>query len=296
LSCWRQGWSLQTLTAIVLVLLLAGAVVMVGAISVSTGGPGWNVEKFAQFILIDVYLILFLPLLCLCFGTQALGGEWEERNLVWVLTRPIPRPLIYLAKLCAALPWTLGCTLGGIWLAGLAAGPKYIDWHWNAVLAQHQPAAGPFTAPLLLSNLASNEWHPQKTWPGLQVIEQLWPAIVLGSFAYLALFVLLGALFRRSTIIGMAYAFLLEAFFGLTPGLLKRISLTFYTKCLAFNLAKDHAWPTYEGTLGIVPDTKTLFLPVSGEVAATVLIAVIFILLALGMWRFNRMEYRDLSS
>jgi ABC-type transport system involved in multi-copper enzyme maturation permease subunit len=281
----------------VLVLLLAGAVVMVGAISVNTGGPGWNVEKFAQFIFVDVYLILFLPLLCLCFGTQALGGEWEERSLVWVLTRPIPRPLIYLAKFVAALPWTLGCTLGGMWLAGLAAGTKHIAWHWNAVLAQHQPAAGPFTAPLLFPNLlTTTEWHPQKTWPGLEVVEQLWPAIALGSLAYLALFVLLGALFRRSTVIGMAYAFLLEAFFGLTPGLLKRISLTFYTKCLAFDLAKDHTWPTYEGTLGIVPDTKTLFLPVSGEIARYVLITVILLLLGLGMWRFSRMEYRDLSS
>src|SRR5215203_2560863 len=124
LSSRRQGRSLQTLTAVVLVLLLAGVVILVNQVNASMGRQGWNVGNFARDLVLGVYLTLVLPLLCLCFGTQALGGEWEERSLVWLLTRPIPRPLIYLAKFTAAIPWALGCTLGGFFLAGLCVGSR----------------------------------------------------------------------------------------------------------------------------------------------------------------------------
>jgi ABC-type transport system involved in multi-copper enzyme maturation permease subunit len=69
-----------------------------------------------------VYLSFLLPILCLCIGTQAVGGDWEERSLVWLLTRPLPRPLVYAAKFLAALPWAMALSLGGLFLLGLLAG------------------------------------------------------------------------------------------------------------------------------------------------------------------------------
>src|SRR4051794_2486952 len=149
LSLRRQGRSLQTLTAVVLVLLLAGVVVLVSQVNASMGRQGWNVANFARDLVVGVYLTLLLPLLCLCFGTQALGGEWEERSLVWVLTRPLPRPLVYLAKFLASIPWTLGCTLGGFLLAGFAVGSRQVDQDWNVVVTDRLTTAGPF-APLRL--------------------------------------------------------------------------------------------------------------------------------------------------
>jgi ABC-2 type transport system permease protein len=297
LSLCRQGRSLQTLTAIVLILLLAGAVVLVGAVNANMGRPSWNVGNFARDMVIGVYLTLLLPLVCLCFGTQALGGEWEERSLLWVLTRPIPRSLVYLAKFTAALPWALGCGLGGIWLAGLAVGSRFVDLQWNATLAAQQPSLGPLAGPAILPSLFNSAaLSPERIWPGLEVVQHLWPSVALGSVAYLSLFVLLGALFRRSTVLGMAYAFLLEGLVGTMPGLLKRISLTFYTKCLAFDLADQHLWRTPEGTLGIEPPKTTLFLPVSGNLAWNVLVAISIGLLLLGTWRFGRKEFRDLTT
>ncbi len=296
LSMWRQGRSLQTLTALVLIALLAGVVVLIGSVNASMGRPGWNVANFTRDMILGVYLSLLLPLLCLCFGTQALGGEWEERSLVWILTRPLSRPLIYLAKFTAALPWTLGCTLGGFLLSSWAVGSRYIDPQWNAALIQRQPSLGPFTGPSFLPELATTKTlQVEQVWPGLEVFTQLWPSIALGSIAYLALFVLLGALFRRSTVLGMAYAFLLEGLVGTMPGLLKRMSLTFYTKCMTFDLADERTWSTADGTLGILPQRTSLFLPVSGQTAWIVLVSVSLILLLLGAWRFSRKEYRDLT-
>jgi ABC-type transport system involved in multi-copper enzyme maturation permease subunit len=232
----------------------------------------------------------------LCFGTQALGGEWEERSLVWLLTRPIPRFLGYLAKLVGALPWTLGCTLGGLYLAALAAGTRSVDPIWNAHLMALQPGLGPFTGPSQLPELFKTATaDPVKIWPGLDVVQALWPAIAMGSIAYLALFVLLGALFRRSTVLGMTYAFLLEGLVGTMPGLLKRMSLTFYTKCMAFDLAAERTWDTADGTLGILPRRTSLFLPVTGETASIVLLSVSLLAFMLGAWCFSRKEYQDLT-
>jgi ABC-2 type transport system permease protein len=296
LSMKRQGRSLQTLSAVLLVLLLAGAVILVPQVNASMGRPGWNVGNFAGMMVVDVYLTLLMPLLCLCFGTQALGGEWEERSLVWLLTRPIPRPLVYLAKFIAAVPWTLGCTLGGFFLAGAVVGSRYVDPDWNAVVLQQLTRSGPYSPLLLLDTLSQNDTlRPHEVWPGLQVVGALWPAILWGSLAYLSFFVLLGGLIRRSTILGMTYAFLIEVLIGAMPGLLKRVSLAFYTKCLTFDLAQARTWETATGSLGIEPERASVFLPVNGVVAQQVLVSVTVGLTLIGLWRFSRKEFHDLT-
>ena len=117
LSFRRLWWSAPSLVAFVLVLLVGGLV------AVRQAFQEWDTIAFSRIIIFNLYVFL-LPLLCLCFGTQAIGGDWEERSLVWLLTRPLPRPSIYLAKFLAALPWTLALTLGGLTLLGaLAARP-----------------------------------------------------------------------------------------------------------------------------------------------------------------------------
>lgn len=88
LSFWRQGQSrCRRFTAFLLVALLAGIVVLVSTVNASFGRPGWNVGNFTRDLIVGrdnipgIYLNLLMPLICLCFGTQALGGEWEERVL-----------------------------------------------------------------------------------------------------------------------------------------------------------------------------------------------------------------------
>src|SRR5262249_30471207 len=58
----------------------------------------------------------------LSFATEALGGERESQSLIWLLTRPLSRPAIYLAKFVAMLPWCLALNLGGFALLCSVAG------------------------------------------------------------------------------------------------------------------------------------------------------------------------------
>jgi ABC-2 type transport system permease protein len=93
---------------------------------------------FSHWGVFLLFLSFLLPLFNLSFATEALGGERESNSLIWLLSRPLPRPAIYLAKFVALLPWTLGLSLGGFGLMCLAGGK--IGWlafrlYWPAVLA-----------------------------------------------------------------------------------------------------------------------------------------------------------------
>jgi ABC-type Na+ efflux pump permease subunit len=70
--------------------------------------------NFAQRILFSLFVSFLLPLWSLSFATEAVGGEREARSLVWLLTRPLPRWSIYLAKYIAVLPWVIGLNLAGL--------------------------------------------------------------------------------------------------------------------------------------------------------------------------------------
>ena len=152
---------------------------------------------FSDF-LFSVFTTFLLPLWTLSFATDAFGREREAGTLLWLLTRPLSRPAIYVAKFLAALPWCLLLNVGGFGIMCLAAGP-----------------------------------------PGTLAFKLYWPAVALGTLAFAALFHFLGAWLRRAAIVALLYAFFLETVTGNLPGHLKRLSLSFYTRCLMFDSAHD---------------------------------------------------------
>jgi ABC-type transport system involved in multi-copper enzyme maturation permease subunit len=188
-----------------------------------------------------IFVSFLLPLWSLSFGTEALGGDREGHNLLWLLTRPLPRPAIYLAKFVAVLPWMLALNVGGFALLCVAAGQ-----------------------------------------PGLQALRLFWPAVLCATLAFGALFHLIGAYFRRPAIIALVYAFFLETIMGNMPGYLKRVSLSFYTRCMMYDAAS---------TFGVQPESPLIFLPVSGTAAMAVLLGATAGLLLVGMYLFSRTEY-----
>jgi ABC-2 type transport system permease protein len=212
---------------------------------------GWtkrepSLKKFGEEIVVHVFASFLVPILAICYGTGALGGEREDRTLVYLLITPMPRPIAYLTKYVAAMILVLGWTAGGFALAGVAGGRC-----------------------------------------GIEAAELFWPAIMLGAVAYASLFSTLGAAFRRGTIISLAYALFLEGLLGNMPGIVKRLSLSFYIKCMIFD-----AGATYDIGPRIA---RELFLPIAGNTAAWILSSLALALLVLGVVVFTRREYRDLS-
>jgi hypothetical protein len=198
---------------------------------------------FSNGIVFTLFATFLLPLWSLSFATEGLGREREARNLLWVLTRPLSRPAIYLAKYLALLPWCLLLNVGGF-----------------AVLC-------------LLAKM-----------PGRVALAAYWPAVLWATFAFAALFHLMGACLRRAPVLAILYAFFFETIAGNLPGHLKRLSLSFYARCLMFDRA--HAF-------GLHPDRPNFYLPVSGPVALGVLAGATICLLLIGMVVFARKEYLE---
>jgi hypothetical protein len=198
---------------------------------------------FTDGVLMSLFLSFLLPLWSLSFAIEAIGGEREANSLIWLLSRPLPRPAIYLAKFVALLPWVLAFNLGGFALICLLAGP--------------------------LGQLA---------------LVRFWPVVIWTSLAFAALFHLLGALVRRPAVVALVYVFFLEIILNLMPGFVKRASISYYARCMMFEAAAD---------LGVGPERRDIFLPVSGPVALLVLAGASAGLLALGTVLFSRTQYQD---
>jgi ABC-2 type transport system permease protein len=118
----RQSW--------ICLLLLAFATLAV--IAWGRGGDRPELD-FVEQIVMGVFLSFLLPIYCLCYGAAGIAADREEETLVYVLVSPLPRAVIYLAKLLAALSVVLVWTLGSLALLCLLAGPpgRAVWWQSN---------------------------------------------------------------------------------------------------------------------------------------------------------------------
>lgn len=121
--------------------------------------------------------------------------------------------------------------------------------------------------------------------PGRLAFSVYWPAVLWSTFAFAALFHLMSALARRAAVVALLYAFFFETIAGNLPGHLKRLSISFYARCLMFENAEHYG--------GVQPIRPHVYLPVSGDVAWWVLALGTLALLVAGAVVFSRREYLD---
>jgi ABC-2 type transport system permease protein len=164
----------------------------------------WRVAAPAdQFVKSDVYnrlsdLLIFgfvLVMLACVFGTNLVAQEVEQKTIVYLLTRPVPRWRILLMKYLAAF---LATTLA-TWLAAM-----------------------------LLFTVTTSTVHLTHTAFGRDLI-----VIPIGCLAYGGLFLLIATLFRRPLVIGLIYTFAVESWLPNLPGNFKMLSLMAYLRALA---------------------------------------------------------------
>ena len=104
-SFQRQSRS-HTMVWIALALLALTVLV----VAVQTSSRGWTFQRFSRGPVLLFYVGFLQPLWTLSFATEALGRERAAQNLIWLLSRPIPKPAIFLGKYLAVLPWCLAST------------------------------------------------------------------------------------------------------------------------------------------------------------------------------------------
>jgi len=75
-------------------------------------------ESFNDFslFLMFVFASFVVPICAVAYATASIGGDREDRTLLFLLVRPVPRPLIFFAKFIATLPLVMGLIMGAFYL------------------------------------------------------------------------------------------------------------------------------------------------------------------------------------
>lgn len=123
-ACWhlfaltirRQFFSRQTLASFVLSLLCCLIVLAWSRQSDPTS------KRLAEQVLVPTFVAFLMPIFAICYGASGIGGEREDRTLIYLLICSLPRPLVYLMKSLAGLSlvaaWTAATLWTMCWLAG----------------------------------------------------------------------------------------------------------------------------------------------------------------------------------
>jgi ABC-2 type transport system permease protein len=189
-----------------------------------------------------------LALASAIFTTAIISQEVEQKTIVYLLTRPVPRWKMLLSRYVASV---LVVVLLGLFGALMVSIGVY-------------GLGGAFSHPLLAKDAL---------------------AIVLGAFAYGALFLLISLLFNRSIIICLLFAFGWEAGVANMPGDLYYLSIFSYMQAVAEHPSEmtSRLIDFATGDLGMNLLTRAQAIPV--------LLMLTALLLLISAWWFTRFEY-----
>jgi ABC-2 type transport system permease protein len=162
-----------------LMLLLAAIPILVGLLVRANGNGVPHVGSTLDGLVIRIVL----PLVALVFGTASLGSELEDGTAVHLLTKPIGRSTIVLAKVAVAGTLTALLLVPSTIIAGI-----------------------------LIADPASGS-------EALGTAVAVAVGVLAGSYIYVAIFVALSVVTSRGLIIGLGYALIWEGVVaGLLPG------------------------------------------------------------------------------
>jgi ABC-type transport system involved in multi-copper enzyme maturation permease subunit len=188
---------------------------------------------FSRWVVFLLFLGFLLPLFSLSFATGALGQEREGRSLVGLMTRPLPRSGVYLAKFLGMLPWCLALTVGGFGLLCLAGGEI-----GRKAFVLYAP--GVFAGTLAFAAL-------------FHLFGALLPRPSIVALLY--------AFFFETLLSELP-----------VPGTLKRLSINYYTRCLLYSAAKGEDVPVESSSLFVpVSPTTAWIVLLAATVGLTVL-------------------------
>lgn len=121
LSFSRLAWSVNSA---LLAIPIAFCVILVLARGYARmESPEKAFHLFATETLLGAFLPIVMPLVALSYGASVLGREREERTLVFLLVRPLPRPLVLAVQFFVALVCVETAALSAAWLLGALGGP-----------------------------------------------------------------------------------------------------------------------------------------------------------------------------
>lgn len=156
-----------------------------------------SAEGIFSKILLIIYIQLLIPILSLFFGTSVVNEEIDNKTLIFLTTAPIPKPSIVLGKFCAFyLVSSIVINLG-----------------------------------LLLSFLIININHLTQMEYYKEFLLYSGAGLI-AILSYMAVFTFLGALFKKSLILGLLFIFGWESIVQYLPGTTQKFTLIHFVKSI----------------------------------------------------------------
>lgn len=143
----------------------------------------------------DYFVYRLIPLVAAVYAIAVVGQEVSQRTIVYLVTRPIPRWILYLARVAASITATAVVSMIAIFAVSAAVyGPMHVF---------------------------------SKGIPGDML------GVCVGSFAYVALFTLLSLWINKAMVAILLYAFGLETAAANMPGDMGLLSIKNYLSIIA---------------------------------------------------------------
>ncbi|MHC5020066.1 MAG: ABC transporter permease [Planctomycetota bacterium] len=170
---FRKMFAPRRILVLLFLIAVAAAIALVTQFAGAAPSGGDPVSQaWPELYLTTAFLRAVVPLICLYIGTALWGEELESGTLVYIVTRPVSRPQVLLAKYAAAWFFLTAMLVPAVGIVG------------GVLCGLRDHGFGGVVAVLVLLPLANAVW--------------------------LAVFVLIGTLMRRSLIGGIAVGGALE--------------------------------------------------------------------------------------
>jgi ABC-2 type transport system permease protein len=193
-----------------------------------------------------------LTILSVTNGTGIVSQEIEQRTIVYLLTRPLPRWRLLFARYLVSVVVVIGvCVLATFLLALTVFGPTHLG---DATMG-----------------------------PDIK-------ALIIGAFAYGSLFLLLGTAVPRPLTWGLIFVFGWESWVPQLPGSFARLSIMSYLRALASReITADASQSTGDNILAAF--SRAPEVNISSPAAWTTLLLLTAFCLILAMIIFSKKEY-----
>lgn len=202
-----------------------------------------------------LFINVLVPLMAVFVGAAVIADEVEEQTLPYLITRPVPKGSIVLAKLLA----------GVITLAAILAVSLFL------------------TYTVLVLEKGSGGWSANAS-----TLLRCEGVLLLGLLAYLPLFALMGGTLKRPVLTGLLFSFGWERLVAVLPGNIKLLTIAHYLQVLYPSGTGARSGGGMSALLGAAIPAAA----VSQFAAVLILLVIAVVFTVLTMILLNVREYR----
>ena len=140
-------------------------------------------------------LFFFMPVMAMIFGSSLIRDEIDDKSITHIATAPLDRAFSYLGYY---LPLGIAVAVSMVAISSVGM---------LAFFGQHGVGSESF-----------------------EIYLEFIALVVIGSFVYSSLFLMISVLFPKPVMVGLFYAFIWEGFIGSLPGVIQNASIKHYLR------------------------------------------------------------------